>query len=220
MYHIDYNSKNNINNISYSIKQQARYKIINNKKLSVNSINVLDSAFNSEYDNDPNYTNMYDLANGRKAMDWWNFPWDLKSSKPQYQITYNDIRDILTNVLVKMEKNDLHYVRYSKKLADNVMKLNSTIMNNHGGHLRVIKIIYCIRNFMTVAIKHHLIDDINNLKLAIIHLLSINKNTLLSDSNPLKLTYGSSSVYKPLTIDKIAENRTRDNGLNELKTYL
>ena len=216
MCYTNYNGKNNRN----SIESKSRYKVINNAKLSINSINVLNSAFNSTYDNDPNYTNMYNLSNGQKAMDWWNFPWDLKSSKPQYQITYGDMRDILTNVLVKMEKNDLYYVKYSNKLANNVMKLNPTIMNNHGGYLRVIKIIYCIRNFMTVAIKHHLIDDINNLRLAIIHLLSINKHALFSDPNPLNLTYGSDSAYHPLNIDGISENRTHNNGLNELKIYL
>ena len=211
-------NKKHISDLLYSTNQ--RYKIINNAKLSKNSMNVLESAFGTRYDNDPHNANMYDLANGSKGMDWWNFPWDLSSSQPQYMITYDDMKDILENVLVKMEKNDIDYVRYSKKLSSNVLKLNTTIMNSHGGHLRVVKIIYCVRNFMSVAIKYNLVDDITNLKTAIKHLLSININELYADSNQLNPTYGASSTFKPKNIHDKPENRTRDSGLMELKLML
>jgi len=213
-------NKKYINDLLYSTNKDQRYKIINNTKLSKNSMNVLKSAFGTQYDNDPHNANMYDLANGSKGMDWWNFPWDLSSSRSQYMITYDDMKDILENVLVKMEKNDIDYMRYSKKLSSNVLKLNKTIMNSHGGHLRVVKIIYCIRNFMSVAIKYNLVDDITNLKTAIKHLLSININELYADPNQMNPTYGASSTFKPKNINDKLENRTRNNGLMELKLML
>ena len=197
-----------------------RYKIKKGSVLTKNAMNVLESAFSDIYDNDFHYANMYDLANGSKGMDWWNFPWDLTSSLPKYQITFNDMKNILENVIVKMEIKDTHYVRYSSKLSSNMTKLTSGIMNSHGGFLRVIKIIYCARNFMSVALKYNLIEDINNLKKGIKHILSINKDDLSTDPNPFKLTYGKKSKHKPKNIDGILEDRTRNNGLKELKNII
>lgn len=222
LYNIDLllKRKITIDAIIQTIDSKPRYLIINNAKLNNNVISVLDSAFGTDYDNDPHYANMYDLANGSKGMDWWNFPWDLPSSQPKYTISYADMKNILQNVVVKMEKNDTKYVRYSKKLADNIKKLNPTIMNSHGGHLRVIKIIYCVRNFIAVAMKYGLTDDIENLKPAIQHLLLIDKNKLQDDPNPTNPQYGIHSKFKPKNINGIAENRTRDNGLNQLKALM
>lgn len=69
---------------------------------------------------------------------------------------------------------------------------------------------------MAVAIKHNLDDDVDNLKIAIEHLLSIKKDDLTSDPNPSKLYYGANSSFKPKNIDGKPEDRTRDNGLKEL----
>ena len=205
-----HNRIENIQMLSEIIDNSPRYKIINNAKLSQNAINVLDSAFGEKYDNDQNYTNVYDLANGTKGMDWWNFPWDLPSSQMQYTITYEDMKDILENVIVKMKKNDTYYVKYSAKLNNMVQQLNSTIMTNHGGYLRVRKIVYCLRNFMSVAIKYNLKDDINNLVSAIDKLLSININEFNLSYNQLN------SSIEAKNIDNVSENRTINNGFGEL----
>lgn len=203
---------NRIENVQQltEIIDNKRYKIINNAKLSTNAINVLDSAFSEKYDNDNNYTNVYDLANGTKGMDWWNFPWDISSSKMKYTITYSDMKDILENVIVKMNKNDKHYVKYSKKLNDMVQQLNPVIMTNHGGYLRVRKIVYCIRNFMSVAIKYNLTEDINNLIQSINKLLSINIKEFYLHNN--KLNEGINAK----NINGESEIRTIKNGFNEL----
>ncbi|ARF11785.1 endonuclease/exonuclease/phosphatase family protein [Klosneuvirus KNV1] len=196
-------------------KLQSRYIILNNVKLSQNAINVLESAFGENYDHHPSYTNMYDLANGSKAMDWWNFPWDLQATQqPTYAISFKDMEDILRNVIVKTEKDSYNYVKYSKKLADTVLKLNAEIMNAHGGIRRVIKILYCVRNFMLIANDKILTEDINNLEKAVEHLLhKIDLTKLAKDDD--KLYTNSKDLYGN------TETRTKKNGLAELeKIYL
>ena len=196
--------------VELSTNTNERYKILNNAKLSTNANAVLNDAFNAHYDNHAHYANMYDLFNGSKGMDWWNFPWDLPSQHGhKYTITYNDMKDILENVVVKMNPLDITYVRYSTKLADVTLGLTYQIMNSHGGAPRVIKIIYCLRNFMSVAIKYKLINDINNLKPAIIHLINIPPEKLLGNRS-----------YDAFNINGVSEKRTRDNGLAELKNIL
>ena len=206
-----HNRIENIQQLTKSIDNLPRYKIINNVKMSVNAINVLDSAFGEKYDNDKNYTNAYDLHNGTKGMDWWNFPWDLPSSQMQYTITYEDMKDILDNVVVKMNKDDIYYVKYSEKLNDMVQQLTPKIMMNHGGYLRVRKIIYCIRNFMSVAIKYNLVEDMNNLMPAINKLLSFNINEVGMDVDTLN------NGVSGKNIDNMSENRTITNGFIELE---
>lgn len=202
-------------NLNKLIKSSIRYKILNDMKLSQNVINVLESGFGPKNDNDKLYTNIYDLMNGQKAMDWWNFPWDLQATlQPTYAITFKDMEDILRNVVVLKEKNSTEYVKYSKKLSDTILKLNSDIMNAHGGIRRVIKIIYCIRNFISVAIDKNLVEDIANLDKAVDHLLhKIDITKLAKDDSTL---YQNSKDLKGNR-----ESRTKENGLADLeKIYL
>lgn len=199
-----------------SLAETPRYLIQKGVTLSFNAMNVLESAFSKKYDNHPSYANAYNLYDGHKGMDWWNFPWDLGSSHPEYTITYDDMRDLLMAVRVKINANDSVYVKYSIKLTDMVQQMTPLVMNAHGGYLRVIKIIYCVRNFLDVAIRYNLTEDINNLIVAAQHLLSINKNRLDDDPNKPNY-YGRSSKFLPKTFDGYSEDRTRDNGLENLR---
>ena len=54
---------------------------------------------------------------------------------------------ILDYVEVKKNPKDDSYIPYAEMLLDMVNRLDSLTMNNHGGGLRVIKIIYCIFKF-------------------------------------------------------------------------
>lgn len=212
---IIFNRKKVLYDLINLLNPKSRYIVEQGIILSQNAVSVLESAFSEKYDHHSSYANAYDLAEGSKGMDWWNFPWDLPSSQMQYTITYKDMKEILKYVLVKMKINDTTYVRYSAKLSNMISQLNSKIMNSHGGALRVIKIIYCVRNFLSVALKYNLKEDIDNLKQAANKLLSINKNELL-DTN----TYNKSSTYKPKNINGILEDRTRDNGLADLQNMI
>jgi len=201
---IVYNRKNNIKQLVniLHMMHKSNYIILNNIKLKQNVINVLESAFN-----EMNHANMYNLKEGRDGMDWWNFPWDLLSNLPQYTITYEDMENILKNVIVRKEINSGNYVRYSEKLKDVVLQLNVNIMNEHGGSARVLKIIYCIRNFLSAALSCKLKEDVENLKIAANKLLSIDERKLSGD-------YVRSDG---LDINKHKEIRNKINGLNNLK---
>ena len=68
--------------------------------LSQHAQNVLKAAFDTDYAPNTDYVNAYDfvLHKGNKGMDWWNFPWDLPSSKPKYKINYDDMKTMLKNL--------------------------------------------------------------------------------------------------------------------------
>lgn len=190
-------------------------RVIISKKLSVNAMNVVKAAFLNDYPPHEDKVNAYDfmIYQGQKGMDWWNFPWDLPSSLPEYSISFTEMYDLLTSVRVKKHKNDEILVSYGAMLSHMVKELTPTIINAHGGHLRVVKIIYCVRNFLSVAHHHNLSDDIKELKAAAMHLIKLyNNNQLAHGSSP----YLNASSYKPKNIQGIAEDRTLAQGINEL----
>jgi hypothetical protein len=196
-------------------KSTQSARVIVSTPLSKNAMNVLKAAFETDYSPNQDMVNAYDFPQyyGNKGMDWWNFPWDLPSSKIEYLITYQDMADLLRYTTVRKEKSSTTLVRYSEKLADMVESLTPEIMNAHGGYLRVVKIIYCIRNFLSVAIKHGLNDDIPHLKQAGKKLIATYKTKkLATGSSP----YVKGSKFDPKNINGIEEDRTAKNGIAEL----
>lgn len=118
-------------------------------QLSSNAKAVLKAAFETDYPPSAGEVNAYDfpLYNGKRGMDWWTFPWDLPSTQLQFTLTYNDMASMLKQVKIKETKDSNNFISYSAMLNDMVQKLTPEIMNAHGGILRVVKIIYCVRNF-------------------------------------------------------------------------
>ena len=53
--------------------------------LSAAATQVLKAAFDRDYEPGEGLANAYDFAlhGGNKGMDWWPFPWDLPSSRPE-----------------------------------------------------------------------------------------------------------------------------------------
>lgn len=195
----------------------ARVQIVG--ALSSNARNVVRSAFETDFLVEQDYVNAYDFARyaGNKGMDWWNFPWDLRSSKPEYAISFSDMKTLLENVRVKPQKNSDTYVRYSEKLLSMVEELTPQIMNAHGGYLRVVKIIYCVRNFLAVAQKHNLAADITPLKKAARKVIAIfDAGQLVTGASP----YTKGSALNPKNIDGISEDRTAKNGIAELRIMI
>lgn len=187
--------------------------------LAPNAAAVLKAAFDTDYPPSEDRVNAYDFAafRGDKGMDWWNFPWDLPSSQSQYQITYGDMRAMLEGVLVQPTKDATTKIRYAAMYANMVDQLTPEIMNNHGGYLRVVKIIYCTRNFLAVALKYNLALDIAPLKRAANKIIAIDATgKLLNGSSP----YTSASSYHPKNVDGKLEDRTREAGVEELKALV
>ena len=188
------------------------------KVLSNQASAVLRAAFDTEDNPLASTTNAYDFAkyNGHRVMDWWNFPWDLPSSQSQYTLTYQDMEDLL-HIKVLKEKDGSEYVRYSEKLKEMVLLLTPEIMNNCGGVLRVTKIIYCVRNFLEVAIKSGDVSDQISLASAAKHLLGLlETKKLCMKGSP----YTAFSTYAPRTITGQLETRNPLFGKAELKRLI
>lgn len=151
---------------------------------------VLNSAFGTEFDSAGAYLNAYNFvaANGSGGMDWWNFPWDLSSSKPQYTLDFHDMEEMILHADVKTDPLADAYVPYAQMLSHMTQQLTPAIMNNHGGALRVVKIIYCVRNFLSVAIDcspdhARCQTGVQHLRAAAKHLVSLDKVSTLKDNS-------------------------------------
>jgi hypothetical protein len=184
--------------------------------LSEGAVHVLKGAFDRDYAPGGGLANAYDFAahGGHKGMDWWNFPWDLPSSRPEYLITYEDMRALLEQVEVRSDPNNTQRVRYSAKLAAMVDQLTPEIMNAHGGILRVVKILYCVRNFLAVAQKYNLQEDLPPLRRAAEKLLAIHATGRLVDGHS---PYGIHSTYAPKDLEGKPEDRTKEKGVQALR---
>lgn len=194
-------------------------RVFTAKPLSTNAMNVLKAAFETDYAATEDKANAYDfvLHQGQKGMDWWNFPWDLPSSQVQYQITFQDMADMLENVTVRKQKQADTLISYAEMLAFMVEQLTPDIMNAHGGYLRVVKIIYCVRNFLAVAVTHNRKDDIAHLKRAAKKIIALYETKkLVTGSSP----YLKGSQFNPRDINGNTEDRTDQNGIAALKALL
>lgn len=186
--------------------------------LSPNALNVLNAAFNAEETNDDS-ANAYNFVKfgGHRGMDWWNFPWDLDSSRNEYKITFDDMKALLEHVEVRKEQDKDDFIPYSEMLKNMYLQLTPEIMNAHGGYLRIVKIIYSLRNFLAVADKYNLEKDKAHLKIAAQKILDIDAtNKLLQGQSP----YLHDSTYQPKNIALKPEDRTKGNGIAELKAVL
>jgi hypothetical protein len=183
--------------------------------LSPAAVAVLTSAF----DGTPRAgeANAYDFkaGGGHRGMDWWNFPWDLRSTRPQYTLTYADMKTMLEAVRVQPTPTAANRIRYGQMLANMVEQLDPGIMNAHGGILRIVKIIYCVRNFLAVAIANNLAEDIPPLNEAARKILALNATGLLLD-DPSPYLRGSRTA--PKDPDGHPEDRTRALGIQAIET--
>jgi hypothetical protein len=206
--------------IEKPVKTQSIARVQVYGDLSSSAKAVLKAAFESDYRSEEDKVNAYDfpLYEGNKGMDWWNFPWDLPSSyNTLYTLSYNDMKAILENVKVKSAKNSDKFVSYAEMLKSLVFKLNSTIMNAHGGYARVLKIIYCVRNFLAVALKYKLSKDVIDLKLAAQKIIAIYESgELMSGDSP----YTKESSFAPKNVDGELEDRSAEAGIEDLKLLL
>lgn len=194
-------------------------RVVTTKSLSTNATHVLKAAFETDYAATEDKTNAYDFVQhqGQKGMDWWNFPWDLPSSQVQYQITFQDMADMLENVTVRKEKQADTLVTYAEMLAFMTEQLTPNIMNAHGGYLRVVKIIYCVRNFLAVAVTHNRKDDIAHLKRAAKKIIALYETKkLVTGASP----YLKGSQFNPRDIDGNPEDRTDLNGIAALRALV
>jgi hypothetical protein len=194
-------------------------RVIVDGDLSKNALAVLKAAFETDYDENDHDVNAYDFPNygGDRGMDWWNFPWDLPSTRSQFTITYNDMKEMLEKVKVRKTKNSPDFISYGEMLKEMVLKLTPQIMNAHGGVLRVVKIIYCVRNFLAVAISHSLTKDIAHLKVAAQKLIDIDATkTLLQQGSH----YTKTSTYHPVNVLGQPEDRTPADGIEEQKRLI
>lgn len=187
----------------------------NTNKPNQNIINVLDHAFPIfNYINEDNAYTLLTKYQGH-GMDWWCFPWDIKSSKNQYTLKWTDMKYLLENIMVSSDGNLYsNYIRYSDMVCRYVNKLTYSIMNAHGGAARVVKIIYFVRNLLKIAIDNNLINDIKNLKESANHILKI------SYTNNLLLTGYSREGYIVDKGKKMKEIRNGKNGIRDLKIML
>jgi hypothetical protein len=194
-----------------------------NGTISKNADAVLTAAFDTDYGDNEGDVNAYDFPkyHGNKGMDWWNFPWDLPSSRPQFTITYDDMKDMLEKVKVRKTRDKEVFIPYSEMLKDMVLQLTPPIMNAHGGVLRVTKIIYCLRNFLAVAIKHALTKDIGHLKAAAQKLIDLHAtNMLIINGSPYLRNDPHLRGLSPLNIQGEPEDRTPTAGIEDLKQML
>jgi hypothetical protein len=184
-------------------------------QLSPAAVAVLTSAFDGQPR--PGEANAYDFTagGGNRGMDWWNFPWDLPSSRMEYTLTYADMKTLLEAVRVQPSPAATQRIRYGQMLASMVEQLDPGIMNAHGGHLRVIKIIYCVRNFLAVAIRNHLDEDIPPLNDAARKILALNATGQLLDG---RSPYLQGSRSAPRDLDGRPEDRTRALGIQAIET--
>jgi hypothetical protein len=199
------------------VPKEIRVKI--EGTLSHNVMAVLKAAFETDYPASSSEVNAYDfpLYHGDKGMDWWNFPWDLSSSEQKFTISYADMASMLEKVMVRKSKDSDDFIRYSEMLKDMVSQLTSTIMNAHGGYRRVVKIIYCIRNFLEVAQAYNLTKDIPYLKEAAQKIIDIyDSGTLVKGTSP----YTIGSWYAPKNLQGQAENRTSELGIEALREMM
>jgi len=196
----------------------ARQNVKVSAPLSANALNVLNAAFNSGESEDDT-ANAYNFVKfgGHRGMDWWNFPWDLHSSRDEFRITFDDMKALLEHVEIRKEENKPDFIPYSEMLKNMYLQLTPEIMNADGGYLRVVKIIYSLRNFLAVAKKYNLIKDKANLEAAARKILEIEAtNKLIQGDSP----YKRNSTYQPKNIASEAEDRTKENGIAELKAML
>ena len=157
------------------------------------------------------------------GMDWWTFPWDNDSSLGNiYTLDENLMKYLLSNIKVKLIKK---FVFYSNIFKEYTTKLDYKIITAHGGILRVIKVIYCTRNFLYTSIilkikdKNDINNNIINLMKCVEHIIKINdKGKYLDDIYKNTIPnefYSKTYCNHPFT--KIPEDRTVLNGIKELK---
>ena len=149
-------------------------------------------------------------------MDWWNFPWDCPSSKPEYTLNFEDMKLMLTHVVVKQKKDATLFISYASMLKQLYEQLNVDIINAHGGALRVVKITYCIINFLAVAQRDHLTESIPDLKEAARKMIALAETKkLLTNTN--RYLINTPGPQPPQDINGNKENRTLINGIADLK---
>jgi hypothetical protein len=170
---------------SRSIREGKRWRSAVNLPDNIQAI--LTKAFDEDYDNNPHEAGAYNFYGGKKGMDWWTFPWDLSSSKGAiYTISFADMLTMINYVEVRSNPNSETFIRYSEMIKDMVNRLDPKIMANHGGALRVAKIIYFVRNFLWVALQNKVNPiDIENLKIAAQGIIAIFK----TGSLPMEAEY-------------------------------
>lgn len=212
------NKKTN-NAFCYIENGNWRYKQNNEKRnLSQNIMNVLNFAFNNPA------TALKLINEGSRSLigqhfDWWLFPWDLKSSRNEFAINYNNMRWILENVEIKTNayaytnaNTRSRWVKYSNAYA-NYTKNVSVDLITASVDARYLKILYSNILFIRIAKKYNLSGDLNNLLEGANWLVNLhNRNEKLQKNNESRLD--------GLNINGKSEKRNVNNGIQELRNYI